>query len=82
MQFPFQHNFPQFPDTFYYLEYLPKNLLCFFGDFLVKSVALKQRISDDIDSVSIETYICVMTNSQGFEGAKLDGEYLNTIKTQ
>ena len=54
-------------DACYYLEYLPKDLLYFFGDFLVKSVALKQRISDDIDSVSIETDIALMTNATGFK---------------
>ena len=54
-------------DACYYHEYLPKDLICFFGDFLVKSVALKDKISDDIDSESIETYIALMTNATGFK---------------
>ena len=57
--------------TSHYLERLPLDLVCLFGDYLIKSVALKQRLSDDIETISIETDICLMSNSQGFNWIKL-----------
>lgn len=44
-------------------EYLPRQLLCDFADSLIKLTALKQKISLDLETVSSESDIALITKS-------------------
>lgn len=59
-------------DTSYSIEYLPRNLLCIFADYLIQLTGLKQKISSDIESVSMKSDIGVMTKVYGFKWFKYD----------
>lgn len=59
-------------NTSYSIEYLPRNLLCIFADYLIQLTGLKQKISSDIESVSMKSDIGVMTKVYGFKWFKYD----------
>ena len=58
--------------TSFAIEYLPRNLLCIFVDYLIRLTGLKQKISSDIESVSMQSDIAVMTKVNGFKWFKYD----------
>ncbi|MBQ8017006.1 MAG: hypothetical protein IJ258_02765 [Methanobrevibacter sp.] len=57
-------------NTSYSIENLPKWLLCLFADILIRLTAIKQRTSSEIESVSVDTDILVMTKINGLEWLK------------
>lgn len=64
--------FDAIEDTSFSIEYLPRNLLCIFADYLIQLTGLKQKISSDIESVSMKSDIAVMTKVYGFKWFKYD----------
>lgn len=52
------------------IEYLPRWLLCDLADYLIQLTALKQKISSEIESVSIDADVTLMTKYDGFKWVK------------
>ena len=48
-------------------EYLPRQLLCDFGDSLIKLTALKQKISLDLETVSSESDVALITKANNLK---------------
>lgn len=57
-------------------EYLPRKLLCDFADYLIKLTALKQKISLDLETVSSESEILLITKSNKPKWVKSSDEIL------
>ena len=55
-------------------EYMPRQLLCDLADSLIKLTALKQKLSYDLETVSSENDIAVITKSENFKWAKYTNE--------
>lgn len=47
-------------------QYLPRALLCDLANYLIQLTALKQKISSELETVSIETDIAVLTKANNF----------------
>jgi hypothetical protein len=62
-------------DTTYSIENLPEWLICLFADFLIKLTAIKQKTSSEVESVSIETDILIISKANGLKWINND----NTI---
>lgn len=52
------------------LEYLPNNLICELADYLIQLTGLKQKIFENIETVSIETNVGLLTKSDYFKWVK------------
>lgn len=50
-------------DTYNSCEYLPRRLLCNFADYLIKLTALKQQLSLDLETVSSESDVLLLTKT-------------------
>lgn len=57
--------------TSFGIEYLPRWLLCDLADYLIQLTALKQKISSEIESVSIEADVTLMTKYSGLNGLNM-----------
>lgn len=55
-------------------EYMPRQLLCDLADSLIKLTALKQKLSYDLETVSSENDIAVITKSENLKRAKYTDE--------
>jgi len=55
-------------------EYMPRQLLCDLADSLIKLTALKQKLSYDLETVSSENDIAVITKSENLKWAKYTAE--------
>lgn len=55
-------------------EYLPRQLLCDFADSLIKLTALKQKISLDLETVSSESDIALITKTDNLKWIKYTDE--------
>lgn len=53
--------------TKYSIENLPEWLICLFADFLIKLTAIKQKTSSEIESVSIDTDILIISKVDGLK---------------
>ena len=51
--------------TSFAIEYLPHWLLCDLADYLIQLTVLKQKISSEIESVSMEADVSLMTKYDG-----------------
>ena len=60
-------------DTSYSIEDLPEWLLCIFAELLIRLTAVKQKVSSDIESVSISTDILILNKINGLKWIKNDG---------
>ena len=60
--------------TSYAIEYLPHWLLCDLADYLIQLTALKQKISSEIESVSMEADVTLMTKYSGLKWVKYDNK--------
>jgi hypothetical protein len=60
--------------TSFAIEYLPHWLLCDFADYLIQLTALKQKISSEIESVSMEADVTLMTKYGGLKWVKYNYE--------
>lgn len=60
--------------TSFSIEYLPRWLLCDLADYLIQLTALKQKISSEIESVSIEADVTLMTKYDGLKWVKSNYE--------
>ena len=49
------------------LEYLPTQILCNLADYLIKLTALKQKLSSELETVSCETDIAIITKVNNFK---------------
>ena len=71
-------------DTSYSCEYVPRQLLCDFADSLIKLTALKQKLSLDLETVSSESDMALITKTGNFKWIKYNEEIvqiqLKTIK--
>lgn len=56
------------------IEYLPRWLLCDLADYLIQLTALKQKISSEIESVSMEADVTLMTKYDGLKWVKYNYE--------
>lgn len=56
------------------IEYLPRWLLCDLADYLIQLTALKQKISSEIESVSMEADVTLMTKYNGLKWVKYNHE--------
>lgn len=59
-------------DTSESLEYLPNELLCDLADYLIQITGLKQKISSELETVSIETDVGLLTKANNFKWIKQD----------
>ena len=57
-------------DTSESIEYLPNELLCDLADYLIQITELKQKISSELETVSIETNIGLLTKAINFKWVK------------
>ena len=57
-------------DTSYSCEYVPRQLLCDFADSLIKLTALKQKLSLDLETVSSESDMALITKTMNFKWIK------------
>ena len=57
-------------------EYVPRQLLCDFADSLIKLTALKQKLSLDLETVSSESDIVLITKTDNFKWVKCNDEIL------
>lgn len=60
--------------TSFSIEYLPHWLLCDLADYLIQLTALKQKISSEIESVSMEADVTLMTKYNGLKWVKYNHE--------
>lgn len=63
-------------NTSHSCEYLPKQLLYEFADSLIRLTALKQKLSSDLETVSSENDIAIITKSYNFKWAKYTEEII------
>ncbi len=49
------------------LEYLPTQILCNLADYLIKLTSLKQKLSSELETVSSETDIAIVTKVDNFK---------------
>ena len=56
------------------LEFLPQELLCNLADYLIQLTGLKQKIFSELETVSIETDVGLITKSEYFKWIKHDIE--------
>lgn len=56
--------------TSFQIEYLPHWLLCDLADYLIQLTGLKQKISSEIESVSMNADVSLMTKYEGFKWVK------------
>lgn len=56
--------------TSFQIEYLPHWLLCDLADYLIQLTGLKQKISSEIESVSMDADVSLMTKYAGFKWIK------------
>ena len=56
--------------TSFAIEYLPRWLLCDLADYLIQITGLKQKISSEIESVSMEADVSLITKYDGFKWVK------------
>ena len=63
-------------DTSYSCEYVPRQLLCDFADSLIKLTALKQKLSLELETVSSESDIALITKASNFEWIKYNDEII------
>ena len=61
-------------DTSYSCEYVPRQLLCDFADSLIKLTALKQKLSLDLETVSSESDMALITKTGNFKWIKYNEE--------
>lgn len=54
------------------IEYLPRWLLCDLADYLIQLTGLKQKISSEIESVSMDADVSLITKYDGFKWIKYD----------
>lgn len=57
-------------DTSYSIDNLPEWLLCIFAELLIRLTAVKQKTSSDIESVSIDTDILILSKTNSFKWIK------------
>ena len=60
--------------TSFEIEYLPRWLLCDLADFLIQLTALKQKISSEIESVSMDADVTLLTKYGGLKWVKFNYE--------
>ena len=60
--------------TSFTIEYLPHWLLCDLADYLIQITALKQKISSEIESVSMDADVTLMTRYGGLKWVKYNYE--------
>ena len=60
--------------TSFAIEYLPHWLLCDLADYLIQLTALKQKISSEIESVSMDADVTLMTKYDGLKWVKYNYE--------
>ena len=60
--------------TSFGIEYLPHWLLCDLADYLIQLTALKQKISSEIESVSMDADVTLMTKYGGLKWVKYNYE--------
>lgn len=63
-------------DTSNCCEYLPRQLLCDFADSLIKLTALKQKLSLDLETVSSESDIALITKTGNLKWIKYTEEII------
>ena len=51
-------------------EYVPRQLLCDFADSLIRLRALKQKLSLDLETVSSESNMALITKTDNFKWVK------------
>lgn len=56
------------------IKYLPQDLICDFSSYLIQLTGLKQKLFEEVESVSIETDVGTITKSKNFKWYKQDGE--------
>ncbi len=56
--------------TSFAIEYLPRWLLCDLADYLIQITGLKQKISSEIESVSMEADVTLITKYNSFKWVK------------
>lgn len=61
-------------NTSYACEYVPRQLLCDFAESLIKLTALKQKMSLDLETVSSESDIALITKTENFKWIKYNEE--------
>ena len=57
-------------DTSESIEYLPNELLCDLADYLIQITGLKQKISSELETMSIETNVGLLTKAINFKWVK------------
>ena len=57
-------------------EYLPRQLLCDLTDSLIKLTALKQKLSLDLETVSSESDIALITKTDNLKWIKYSEEII------
>lgn len=57
-------------DTSFSIDNLPEWLLCIFAELLIRLTAIKQKTSSDIESVSIDTDILILSKTNSFKWIK------------
>ncbi len=57
-------------DTSYSIDNLPEWLLCIFAELLIRLTAVKQKTSSNIESVSIDTDILILSKTNSFKWIK------------
>ena len=63
-------------DTSDACEFIPRQLICEFADSLIKLTALKQKLSLDLETVSSETDIALITKTDNFKWVKYTDEII------
>ena len=63
-------------DTTYSIENLPEWLICLFADLLIRLTAIKQKTSSEIESVSIESDILIISKVDDFKWIKTEERIL------
>lgn len=56
------------------IKYLPQDLICDFSSYLIQLTGLKQKLFEEVENVSIETDVGIITKSKNFKWYKQDGE--------
>ena len=63
-------------DTTYSIENLPEWLLCLFFDLLIRLTAIKQKTTSEIESVSIDSDILIISKAYPFKWIKSQNRIL------
>ena len=74
MEYFDDYRFDTIEYTSFQIEYLPRWLLCDLADYLIQLTGLKQKISSEIESVSMDADVSLMTKYVGFNWIKHDYE--------